>query len=228
MNDPGLHADLSLPALVDSKALPWQPAPGGQVWRKRFYLDGPAEAGKVTSLVRYEPDSRFHTHHHPGGEEILVLEGTFSDEHGDWPAGSYLLNPEGFRHQPFSQAGCLIFVRLRQYEGKDRENVALTYTTLPWQADSTTGIRQKPLYQQAGFSDRTSLIEIPAGEHLMLSPGAEVFLIEGQVEVDGDEYGAHSWLRASTRTSLGVSVIQRVTALIRGESFQQQKSAMQS
>ena len=91
----------------------WAPSPSGTVWRKRVHLVGPPESGQVTSVVRYEPQSRFPAHDHPEGEEILVLEGVFSDEHGDWPAGTYLLNPEGFRHAPFSEPGCVLFVKLR-------------------------------------------------------------------------------------------------------------------
>lgn len=32
---------------------------------------------------------------HPGGEEILVPEGLFRDEDGDYPAGSWLRNRAG-------------------------------------------------------------------------------------------------------------------------------------
>ena len=80
----------------------WVSSPSGSVWRKRVHLVGPPESGQVTSVVRYEPTSRFPAHDHPEGEEILVLDGVFSDEHGDWP-GTYLLNPEGFRHAPFPE-----------------------------------------------------------------------------------------------------------------------------
>ena len=77
-----------------------QPSPSGAVLRKRLHLVGPPESGQVTSVVRYQPGATFPEHGHPEGEEILVLDGTFSDEHGDWPAGTYLLNPEGFHHAP--------------------------------------------------------------------------------------------------------------------------------
>ncbi|MEL6200569.1 MAG: cupin domain-containing protein, partial [Pseudomonadota bacterium] len=66
----------------------WSASPSGTVWRKRVHLVGPPESGQVTSVVRYQPDSSFPTHDHPEGEEILVLDGVFSDEHGDWPAGT--------------------------------------------------------------------------------------------------------------------------------------------
>src|SRR5437016_4468184 len=101
-----INGDLTAPVVVDTKKLPWTPSPSGTVWRKRLHLVGPPEAGQVTSLVRYGPHSEFPSHNHPQGEEILVLEGVFSDEHGDWSAGTYLLNPAGFRHAPYSRGGC--------------------------------------------------------------------------------------------------------------------------
>jgi len=91
----------------------WQASPSPTVWRKRLELIGPAESGRVTSIVRYDPGSSFPAHPHPDGEEILVLEGTFSDEHGRYPAGSYLLNPEGFSHGRVLSRGRLP-IRLRQ------------------------------------------------------------------------------------------------------------------
>jgi hypothetical protein len=51
------------------------------------------EVARATSIVRYAPASHFSPHVHDGGEEFLVLEGTFQDEHGDYPVGSYVRNP---------------------------------------------------------------------------------------------------------------------------------------
>ena len=119
-----LNGDLTQRAVMHTSTMEWQASPSGTVWRKRLHLVGSAEAGQVTSLVRYEPNASFPAHDHPEGEEILVLEGTFYDEHGDWPAGTYLLNPEGFRHAPFSKEGCMLFVKLRQYSGVGRQHVA--------------------------------------------------------------------------------------------------------
>src|SRR5689334_24849067 len=126
----------------------WAPSPSGSVWRKRVHLVGPPESGQVTSVVRYEPRSRFHVHDHPDGEEIVVLEGVFSDEHGDWPAGTYLLNPEGFRHAPFSREGCVLFVKLRQYPGRARAHVAVVTRNVPWQTGERVGVELRPLYSQ--------------------------------------------------------------------------------
>src|SRR5687767_2926938 len=129
-----INGDLSRRIAVDTGSMPWTPSPSGTVYRKRVHLVGPAESGQVTSIVRYEPDSTFHSHEHPDGEEILVLDGVFSDEHGDWPGGTYLLNPEGFRHAPFSRQGCTLFVKLRQFPGRTRMHVATRAESEPWQA----------------------------------------------------------------------------------------------
>jgi anti-sigma factor ChrR (cupin superfamily) len=112
-----LRGNLSVRASADINELEWSPSPSGTVWRKRIHRVGPAEAGQVTPVVRYQSNSEFPSHDHREGEEILVLEAVFSDEHGDWLAGTYLLNPEGFHHRPFSREGCTLFVKLRQYPG---------------------------------------------------------------------------------------------------------------
>ena len=141
-----INGDLGLRVVEDSRLMQWTRSPSGTVWRKRLHLFGPAESGQVTSIVRYESDSSFPAHDHPGGEEILVLEGVFSDEHGDWPAGTYLLNPEGFRHTPFSKPGCELLVKLRQFPGLDRQHLALNVHTLAWEETGRAGECQKQLY----------------------------------------------------------------------------------
>src|SRR6202162_181598 len=110
-----INGNLSVRAVADTALMGWASSPGVSVWRKRVHLVGPPESGQVTSVVRYEPASRFPAHDHPEGEEILVLEGVFSDEHGDWRAGTFLLNPESFRHTPFSEPGCFLFWMLSDF-----------------------------------------------------------------------------------------------------------------
>jgi anti-sigma factor ChrR (cupin superfamily) len=69
--------------------------------------------GVSTALVRWAPDTRFNTHTHPGGEEILVLQGLFHDEHGEYPTGTWLRSPRSSRHTPFTGAeGALIYVKV--------------------------------------------------------------------------------------------------------------------
>ena len=152
----------------------------------------------MTSVVRYEPGSSFPAHDHPEGEEILVLEGTFSDEHGDWPAGTHLLNPEGFRHAPFSREGCVLFVKLRQYAGEGREYRKTAVERLTWKATDRPGVEDKVLYDEAGYPDMTRLERwsARAAPGSWSSPGGvEVFVVEGFLEDDGGRYAAGAWLR---------------------------------
>ncbi|MFI5317786.1 MAG: cupin domain-containing protein [Myxococcota bacterium] len=193
-----IHGDLSIPASADTERMDWTPSPSGSVWRKRVHLVGPPEAGQVTSLVRYQPDSRFPAHDHPDGEEILVLDGVFSDEHGDWPAGTFLLNPEGFRHAPFSKPGCTLFVKLRQFPGRERRHVVVDTHALAWVGSDSPGVRCKPLYTQAGFSDVTRLERLES--HADPGPrsypeGGELFVLEGAFSDESGEHGPGVWLR---------------------------------
>ena len=193
-----INGDLSLPVVVDTQAMEWSPSPSASVWRKRLHLVGPPESGQVTSYVRYDAASRFPSHDHPAGEEILVLQGVFSDEQGDWHAGSYLLNPEGFRHAPFSREGCLLFVKLRQYPGRDRLHVALDTSSLPWQSTAAAGVSTKTLYAQAGFADSMRLERwAPETPRAMREYplGAELFVLDGTFVDETGRHAPGTWLR---------------------------------
>ena len=98
--------------VLNHNELPWVPSPEAGVHRRLLDRCGD-EVARATSIVRYEPGARFPEHRHDFGEEILVLEGTFSDETGDYLAGTYMMNPPGSSHAPFSETGCVLFVKLR-------------------------------------------------------------------------------------------------------------------
>ena len=202
--DPDLNGDLRLRVVVATAAMPWTPSPSPGVWRKRVHRVGPAESGQVTSVVRYDAGSLFPVHEHPEGEEILVLEGIFTDERGDWPAGSYLLNPEGFRHAPSSRDGCVIFVKLRQFPGRDRRQVAIDTEALDWRPGEVAGMQIKPLYAQESFDDVMRLERYAAGfgpEQRDHAGGAEFLVITGELSDESGRYGAGDWLRLPTGSS---------------------------
>jgi anti-sigma factor ChrR (cupin superfamily) len=196
--DDTINGNLLVRAVADTNRMEWTRSPSGSVWRKRVHLVGPPESGQVTSVVRYDPRSTFPAHDHPEGEEILVLEGVFSDEYGDWPAGTYLLNPEGFRHAPFSRPGCVLLVKLRQFQGRDRHHVAVDTHTLPWQPTSLPGVDQKLLYRQAGYSDEMRLERWkPQTSPGVISyqEGVELFVLDGEFVDDAGAYSSGCWLR---------------------------------
>ena len=176
----------------------WQASPSATVLRKRLELDGPKESGRVTSVVRYLPGSTFPPHPHPQGEEILVLSGVFSDEYGDYPAGSYILNPEGFEHAPRSREGCDIFVKLRQYEGAERTSVRVDTTVGSWLPSWEEGCAYRPLYESDGFSDTMRLLRMTAGAVLCTADyhgGGELFVLAGTLTQDRSVLPAGCWAR---------------------------------
>lgn len=222
--EPGINADPRRYASVDTAAMDWQPSPSPAVRRKRVYHAGPAEKGRVTSVVRYEPGSTFPPHDHPAGEEILVLDGTFSDEHGSYPAGMYLLNPEGFGHAPFSEPGCTLFVKLRQFAGIGRRQTAIDTGAVEWAATDVPGIDFKRLYEQEGYPERMALLRFAPGTTLRAreAPGGEeLFVLSGSIEGGRGRHGAGSWLRyppgdRHTLFSRGGCVLYACTGAVAG------------
>lgn len=201
---PELNADMSRRVMIDTGAMAWRASPAAGVERKRLHLEGPAEAGRVTSIVRYAPGSAFPAHGHPDGEEIFVLDGVFSDESGDYPAGSYLLNPEGYSHAPFSREGCTLFVKLRQYGGRDRLRVAVDTAHGKWRWSKDGRSAEIPLYRQKGYPGRTCLMRLLPGTALPEHDhpfGEEMLVLEGSVEDEQGVYATGTWLRSPVGSS---------------------------
>lgn len=217
MNDDLINADFSQSVVMRTSAMEWQASPSPNVWRKRLDLSGPAEHGRVTSVVRYDSDSAFHSHPHPDGEEILVLDGVFSDESGDYPAGTFLLNPEGFEHAPFSKDGCILFVKLRQYPGTAREQVTVNMLKETWHrgADGTSRL---PLYSDGDFPEHIAMVRVDQSATLKVQAGAggaELFLLGGSLEEGGDVFATGDWVRWPTEADRVFTAASPVTAYLK-------------
>jgi len=195
-----LNPDMSLICWQSPGSMTWQSSPSGTVERKRFHLVGLAESGQVTSLVRYLPGATFPSHEHPEGEEILVLEGVFSDEQGDWPAGTHLLNPEGFSHSPFSLEGCLLFVKLRQYTGADHQVNQVAVNSAKEVSEQILNITE---------SQVTSVLQVPRGENWQrhCEGGAEAFIISGECEINQHLLVQYDWIRLPSDSTLTLSTV---------------------
>ncbi|MEQ8370827.1 MAG: cupin domain-containing protein [Alphaproteobacteria bacterium] len=180
----------------DTGTMAWTGSPAGGVSRKRLIHLGPPESGQVTSVVRFAAGSRFAMHPHPGGEEILVLDGVFSDAQGDWPAGTYLLNPEGFVHAPWSETGCTLFVRLRQHPGPRRAIAMTTSGEAAWRGQ-VGGPQHLDLHRPADQPDATWLEDWPAGHvHTPTAcpDGLEIFIVTGTLTSGGGTRPPGAWL----------------------------------
>lgn len=190
---------MAAPRIVHTDEMDWTPSPSPGVARKRLELDGSAEAGRVTSVVRYEPGSAFSRHPHPDGEEILVLEGVFSDERGDHPAGTYMLNPEGYEHAPSSRPGCVLFVKLRQYPGVGRTQIRIDTGAGAWTPHPDAGgVARQILYAEPQHPETVALVRFEPGASasaIARPGGEEIFVLEGTFDDEHGSYRAGSWLK---------------------------------
>ncbi len=191
-----INADVSQRAVVDSRSLDWIPSPLPGVERRMLERDG-EEVARVTSVVRYAPGSHFTPHTHGGGEEYLVLEGTFNDDSGDFPTGSYVRNPVGSRHEPRSDEGAVILVKLWWMHPEDQTFVTIDMNREDlWQATDLEGVETMPLHDFEAESN--TQVRLAAGAALPardLPGGEEIYVLEGSCRDDLGEYGAGTWLR---------------------------------
>ena len=153
------------------------------------------EQARATSLVRYAPGSKFPAHSHPGGEEILVLDGIFTENGVDYPAGWYLRSPDGSSHQPSSRDGTTIFVKLRQMSADERQPVRInTQEAANWHGQPQRQVC--PLF--SGASETVQLQKLAPGERIFCAPlivGAELILLQGELRAPEGRYESGSWLR---------------------------------
>ena len=191
-----IHSDFGERIVLHTDELVWQPSPQDGVQRK--YLDRVGdEVARASSIVRYEPNTSFAQHAHDGGEEILVLDGCFSDEKGDYSAGMYLRNPPGSQHAPFSKDGCTLFVKLRQFERSDHQELRINTKASDWYPGLVPGLSVMPLHEHQGIS--TALVRW--APNTVFNPhvhpgGEEIYVLDG---VFHDEFGAYpkgSWIRS--------------------------------
>ncbi len=138
-----LNSDPTRRAAMHGDLLPWQPSPMAGVERRMLEREG-GEVARATTIVRYTPSSAFSAHTHDGGEEFLVLDGVFQDEYGDFPVGSYVRSPPTSRHRPGSAPGCVIFVKLRQFDPADRTSVHIETLDAEPSAATSACIRHPP------------------------------------------------------------------------------------
>jgi len=206
-----LNMDFTQRIVIETQNQDWQPSPMPGVSRKPLAREE-AERGHATSIVRYAPGARFSEHGHPLGEEILVLEGTFSDQTGDYTAGTYFRNPEGFRHAPFSEQGCVLLVKLHQFQSGDDAHVVIDTHAAQW-SPGHGGLTVMPLHEYAG--EHVALVHWPDDEHFQRHThvgGEEIFVISGEFIDEHGRYPAGTWIR-SPHMSVHNPRVERETVL---------------
>ncbi|MDP2578293.1 cupin domain-containing protein [Shimia thalassica] len=197
-----LNADFKKRVVVHSDQIDWVASPMPGVDRRMLDRLG-AEVARATSIVRYAPNSKFSAHTHTGGEEFIVLEGVFQDEHGDFPAGTYVRNPPTSAHTPGSEGGCTIFVKLWQFDPEDRTQFRKSM------ADELNapvdGVATAVLHRDARETVTYSHLDAGAVLANTDTGGIEMLVIDGEVTQDTDTLGKGGWLRLPEGQALSMT-----------------------
>ena len=188
-----VNDDFSARAAVHAGGAPWIPSPMPGVDRRPLDRIG-GEVARATTIVRYAPGSAFSPHVHTGGEEFFVLEGVFQDEHGDFPAGTYVRNPPETRHRPASAEGCVILVKLWQFDPADRNQFHLHEADLAWAA-AGEGVSAALLHRDAREEVRRERWAPGARIARGAADGREIFVLSGGFAEGGEDFSRWSWLR---------------------------------
>ena len=191
-----LRADFSTRVVVATRNAPWIASPQRGVDRCMLDRIG-GEVARATSLVRYAPASAFPSHPHEAGEEFLVLDGVFSDEHGDYPTGTYVRNPPGSAHSPRTDGGCTIFVKLRQMHPDERRHVVVNTADAAWSSESS-GRSRLQLFRAADGSEDVALERLAPGARIapyVCRGGEEILVLSGTLTDELGEHGPGVWLR---------------------------------
>ena len=192
-----LNQNYSESVCIDTTTIDWEASPATGVWRKKLEREG-EESGRATSLVRYDPGSSFKPHVHSGGEEIFVLDGVFSDERGDYPAGSYFRNPPGTTHTPSSKDGCTLFVKLCYFQPGDKRQTVVHRSHWNWNQGKVFAERTFLLHQF--HQENTMMVRLEADTqwrctHAAL--GREILILNGSLVVNHSTVASPGWLRFS-------------------------------
>jgi quercetin dioxygenase-like cupin family protein len=190
-----INADFNLRVVMHGATMPWVDSPVAGVQRRMLDRIGD-EVARATTIVRYAPGSKFTAHTHSGGEEFVVLDGVFQDEHGDYPAGSYIRNPPTSRHTPGSAPGCIIFVKLWQFAPDDRTHVIVDMHKMGRVGDPTRpGVAVTPLFEDERETVQLEHWQPGAHVHLNCTDGAELLVLAGDFTDTGERLDAMSWMR---------------------------------
>jgi anti-sigma factor ChrR (cupin superfamily) len=190
-----IRADFAKRFVVRPGDEAWVPSPVAGVERQMLDRVG-GEVARATSFVRYAKGSRFSPHVHEEGDEFFVLEGTFEDEHGAYPKGTYVRNPPGSAHAPFSEDGCTIFVKLRQIAPLDTAHVVVGTAVGRWLPGLVPGLSVMPLHEFG--TEGVALVRW--APDTVFKPhthfgGEEILVLDGTFEDEHGSYPAGTWLR---------------------------------
>lgn len=191
-----VNANFDERIVIDTLKSNWVSSPIIGVERNMLDRLG-AEEARATSIVRYAGGTTFTPHEHPLGEELLVLSGVFSDEQGDYPAGTYVRNPPGSRHTAYSEQGCELFVKVRQFDIADTKRVVIDTSSALFRQGLVPGLQVLPLHEFG--TEHAALVRWAPGTKFQAHThwgGEEIYVLEGVFSDEHGDYPAGTWLRS--------------------------------
>ncbi|SQD77678.1 cupin domain-containing protein [Moritella yayanosii] len=137
-----------------------------------------------------------------------MLEGVFADEHGDYPVGTYKRNPVGTEHAPIVKDGCMIIVKLGQFQDEDEDDQDVEINTAD-QAFTQDETRAAVQYQALhAFKQEVVRLECwTRNSHIILDNTGriELLVVNGEFSHQGDVYRQFDWLRLPVGTALDIT-----------------------
>jgi anti-sigma factor ChrR (cupin superfamily) len=192
-----LRADFARREVVRPGDEAWRPSPMAGVERQMLDRIG-EEVARATSIVRYAPDARFSAHTHGGGEEFLVLSGSFHDDAGDYLEGTYVRNPIGTAHAPWAGPdGAVLFVKLHQFTTTDTRRVVIDTRAAPWHPGLVPGLTVLPLHEIG--TEHVALVRWAPSTRFVQHRhrgGEEILVLDGVFQDEHGDYPRGSWLRS--------------------------------
>ena len=192
-----LNQDFTKRVVINTLNEKWHTSPSSGVERLYLERDNMGEYAKASSIVKFHPGSKFDNHIHDNGEEIFVLEGTFSDQHGDYTHGTYLRNPHNSDHIPFSKDGCKILVKLRQFQNGDTVSIVKDTLKSAWLQGLVPGLKVMPLHTFQ--TEHVAMVKWKPNTQFNTHKhwgGEEIYVVEG---VFYDQFGSYpkgTWIRS--------------------------------
>ena len=173
----------------------------------------------ATMLVRMPPSSMLAPQKLLGGKEVFVLEGTFQDERGSYPVGSYMRFPPGCSQEAYSDGGCLLFVKTWQFDKDDKNYVNIdTSVSKPYRPKGRHGVHMQHVYSDAREDVRIERWDPNHRLKINQCNGLEVVVLDGEFFEPSTSYRQHSWLRIPPDQPLSVIVGDRAARVLIKES----------
>jgi anti-sigma factor ChrR (cupin superfamily) len=192
-----LRADLARREVVRSGDEAWRPSPTPGSERRMLERIGGSTV-RETSIVRHAAGARFIAHTHGGSEEFLVLAGSFHDDAGDYPDGTYVRNPIGRAQARWAGPdGAVLFVKLNQFAAADSKRVVIATRAARWRPGLVPGLTVLPLHEHG--PEHVALVRWAPSTRFMPHHhrgGEEILVLDGVFQDEHGTYPRGSWLRS--------------------------------